>query len=55
MITAKTYRTADRFAFDAVQNLKSLERTSRALKRSRKLAMKAKRNNSNQWNAAQNA
>jgi hypothetical protein len=40
MITAKTFKTADRFAFDVVQNLKSLERTARATKRTRKLTMK---------------
>lgn len=40
MLTAKTFKTADRFAFDVVQNLKTLERTTRAAKRNRKLAMK---------------
>jgi hypothetical protein len=40
MIAAKTFKTADRFAFDVVQNLKSLERTARAAKRARKLTMK---------------
>jgi hypothetical protein len=44
MIAAKTFKTADRFAFDVVQNLKSLERTARATKRVRKLAMKTQRN-----------
>ena len=40
MITAKTYRTADRFALDLVTHGVSLTKTARATKRDRKLNMK---------------
>ena len=40
MITAKTYRTADRFALDLVAHGVSLTKTARASKRVRKLNMK---------------
>ena len=40
MITAKTYRTADRFALDLTSHGVALTKTARATKRDRKLAMK---------------
>ena len=40
MITAKTYRTADRFALDLMAPGVSLTKTARATKRARKLALK---------------
>jgi hypothetical protein len=40
MITAKTYRTADRYAIDLMAHGVSLAKTARATKRDRKLAMK---------------
>ena len=40
MITAKTYRTADRIGFDVVANAITVAKTARATKRARKLAMK---------------
>ena len=40
MITAKTYRTADRFALDLMAHGVSLTKTARATKRDRKLAIK---------------
>ena len=42
MITAKTYRTADRFALDLMAHGVSLAKTARATKRDRKLALKNK-------------
>ena len=42
MITAKTYRTADRFALDLTAHGVSLTKTARATKRIRKLALKNK-------------
>ena len=42
MITAKTYKTADRFALDLTAHGVSLTKTARATKRARKLAMKNK-------------
>ena len=42
MITAKTYRTADRFALDLMAHGVSLTKTARAAKRVRKLTMKNK-------------
>ena len=39
MITAKTYKTADRFALDLMAHGVSLTKTARATKRDRKLAM----------------
>ena len=46
MITAKTYRTADRFALDLTAHGVALTKTARAIKRGRKLAMKNQRNRS---------
>ena len=40
MITAKTYRTADRYALDLMAHGVALTKTARATKRDRKLAMK---------------
>ena len=40
MITAKTYRTAERIGFDVVANAVHVAKTARATKRARKLAMK---------------
>jgi hypothetical protein len=40
MITAKTYRTADRYALDLMAHGVSLTKTARATKRDRKFAMK---------------
>jgi hypothetical protein len=40
MITAKTYRTADRFALDLMSHGVTLAKNARASKRDRKLAMK---------------
>ena len=51
MITAKTYRTADRFALDLTAHGVSLTKTARATKRARKLAMK-QRNRRTQGAAA---
>ena len=42
MITAKTYRTADRFALDLMAHGVALAKTARASKRDRKLALKNK-------------
>ena len=42
MITAKTYRTADRFELDLMAHGVSLTKTARATKRDRKLALKNK-------------
>ena len=44
MITAKTYRTADRYALDLMSHGVALTKTARATKRNRKLAMKQNRN-----------
>lgn len=40
MITAKTYRTADRFALDLMAHGVALTKTARATKRNRKLSTK---------------
>ena len=42
MITAKTYRTAERIGFDVVANAIHVAKTARATKRDRKLTMKNK-------------
>lgn len=42
MITAKTYRTADRFALDLMAHGVALTKTARASKRDRKLNMKTR-------------
>ena len=42
MITAKTYRTAERIGFDVVANAITVAKTARATKRARKIAMKNK-------------
>jgi hypothetical protein len=51
MITAKTYRTAERYALDLTAHGVSLTKTARATKRARKLTMK-NRNRRNVGEAA---